>query len=429
MYLKRSLVWVFLIIPVMPVLFWITQKPLSLRFPSFYVTLVSLGQVSALVGMSLFAVALILSSKLKIFDRTMRGLNRVYINHHLIGTAAFILLLLHPIFLASSYAIFSVKQAFIFLLPNLSNIPNTLGGLALFLLIALLIITFYFAIKYHVWKFLHRFLGLAFLVAFFHLFLIPSDVSVNMPLRIYMLSLSLFALGFYFYHVFLQGKIKQKFEYIISKVEHYGSITEISMKPKVAKLKYKSGQFAFFSFLDASVSKEQHPFSFASAPSDSELFICAKNLGDYTSHMGDLKPNSSVFIDGPYGYFNFEHSENKKQIWIAGGIGITPFLSMAKSLQESDYYVDLYWGVKTKSEAFCLDELQRIASNGHLRVIPVYSEEGNRVSAKYIESAGSELENKDIFICGPLVMMKDLKRQFLELGVPKKFIHSEEFEL
>ena len=118
------------------------------------------------------------------------------------------------------------------------------------------------------------------------------------------------------------------------------------------------------------------------------------------------------------------------QIWVAGGIGITPFLSMAKSLPESGYKIDLYYSVKTASELIDWDSLYGVAmaKNGNFRVIPYVGDQyKDRLSVDLIEKMSGEITNRDIFICGPPPMMASLKKQFKDKGVPTARIHSEEF--
>ena len=96
---RKNIGWLTIIILcLLPVARWFFALPLSVRFFDFSTGLTSLGQIFGLVGMTLFSLNLILSSRLKILDEFFYGLNIVYGHHRVVGTVAFSLLLFHPYF-------------------------------------------------------------------------------------------------------------------------------------------------------------------------------------------------------------------------------------------------------------------------------------------------------------------------------------------
>jgi hypothetical protein len=131
--------------------------------------LTSIGQLTALVGMIVFAWSLILSTRIKLFEDYFKGMNGVYIAHHLLGGISFILLMIHPISLALTYLPISYRATALFLLPHEDWTVN-LGIASLLCMMALLILTYYVEIPYHFWKFTHKFLGLAFFIGGLHSF-------------------------------------------------------------------------------------------------------------------------------------------------------------------------------------------------------------------------------------------------------------------
>ena len=179
------------------------------------------------------------------------------------------------------------------------------------------------------------------------------------------------------------------------------------------------------------MSAESHPFSLSSAP-DMPLRFLVKELGDYTNKIGSVNKGDSAFVEGPFGAFNFKTFANKKQVWIAGGVGIAPFLSMLRSLSSKDmeYSVDFYFSVKDKNSLVFKEEIEFIAQrNRNLNVVFWISDEDGFINANYIKEKTSDIKERDILICGPVPMMSVLKKQFLSLGVDKKSIHIEEFQL
>jgi len=190
------------------------------------------------------------------------------------------------------------------------------------------------------------------------------------------------------------------------------------------------GQFVFVSFDDAHLGRgwEFHPFSITSAPGDPQLRLVVKALGDYTSALRRLEPGGRARVEGPYGALSYTNIGNARQIWIAGGIGVTPFLSIARSLVAADYEVDFYYCTERIPEAYFEPELFEISEgNRRLRVIRIRRDRLGFVTAADVAGASRDLPSKDILICGPPVMIRGLRSQFLKLGVPARQLHSEEF--
>lgn len=419
----------FIILSLIPSFFWFYSKPINMRFVSSVATLTSLGQITGLTGMAMFALTLILSARFKFLENYFGGLNRIYIIHHFFGSFAFILLLFHPLFLALKFVQFSTRSAALFLLPG-SDLSINFGIIALLLMILLLVITFYTKFSYQVWKFSHKFLGFAFFFGSLHSFFIQSDISQNLALRIYMLILISFAVIAFIYHSILAKFFVKYFYYLVEDVKILKeNVVEITMSPRNKKIDFIPGQFIFVSFIGSNVSSESHPFSISSTASDKNLTLTIKSLGDYTSQLKNLKAGTLAKIEGPFGKFFSQNFANKDQIWIAGGIGITPFLSMARSLKNIQNKIDLYYCVSEEKEAIFLEELLKISNlNSNFRIIPFYSQKYGHISVKFIQNISGDLSKKEIFLCGPLGMMRSLKEQFLNLKISRQNIHSEEFQ-
>ncbi len=418
---------IIIFLSIFPIFIWSLMSPLGSRFSDINTITTSLGQISGLVGMVLFSVNIILAGRFKFLDKYFKGLDKVYVNHSKIGSIAFSLMLFHPLFLVIKYLIVSTREAALFFVPFI-NMPISWGILSLLIMIILISLTFYIKIKYNVWKISHKFMTLAFLFAILHTMLISSDVSRNNILRYYILILALFAL-FVILRKFLMEKFSiNRFKYNIKNVKQLNKdILEIEMEPFGQMMTYLSGQFAFFSFLSSGVSSESHPFSISSSDVDTNLKITVKNLGDYTGTLINLKQGDNVIVDGPYGNFSYKNVTNKNQIWIAGGIGITPFYSMAQVLNE-EYYIDFYYCVKEEGEAVYVKELQDIAlKNPNFKFNLWSTKDKGFINGEIMSTESGGLADKDIFFCGPPILMNSLKEQFISLGININKIHYENF--
>lgn len=393
----------------------------------------TLGRMTGIVGMVLFAINMILSARVKFLEPYFQGLPNLYNKHHLIGAIAFGLILFHPLFLGAQFLSVSIVVAAQFFIPNSKNLPLLGGIIALGIMIISLFITFYIRVTYQRWRFSHQFLGLAFIIASLHMFFIPSDVSNYSSLFWYMLVLVILGVSAFLYRSLFGRFFVKKYSYIVKNVTNKNnSITEIILSPVGQPMPYKAGQFAFVSFRAKNFSSEPHPFSIISKEGDTEIGFAIKKLGDYTNFLNQIPIESSVLLEGAYGEFSqMAKNKNNDQIWISGGIGVTPFISMARSLAINETkHIDLYYCVQSQEEAVYLDIFEEIAKERNtFRVISSYSKEQGYLTAQKIEELSGNLTNKEIYICGPVPMMQILRHQLITIGIPNNQIHSEEFNL
>ncbi len=433
---KIGLIVIFLV-SFIPVLIWISLRPLAFRFENAYLTLTSVGQLTALIGITLFSMGMVLSARLKFLEPYFGGLDRMYNVHHIVGTLAFIFLLVHPLVLSVRYISMSFYDAGAFLLPS-ADWPRNFGIFSLALFIGLLYATFFAKWKYQVRRFAHQILGVAFFLGALHTFFIPSDISNNAILKYPMFLLVAFALAAFSYRTLFGRTTIHRFDYTVGAVNLLDeTVTEVVLFPdrkeENEKMHYEPGQFLFMSIKSDEVIPEVHPFSISSSSDEPVIRITSKALGDYTTTLRSLKVGATAKLEGPFGSFSYIHGKNIKQIWIAGGIGITPFLSMARYLKdhtETGHQVDFYYSTKTRQEMIFLEELNQISAvYPNFRVFPFNADEFGFLNMDAVEKMSQDIVGKDIYVCGPPPMMHSIVAQCKGKGVPRSLIHSEEFKL
>jgi predicted ferric reductase len=171
---------------------WLLSASVSSRFGSTSIMLLSLGQLSGLLGLSLFATSLWLNSRIKIFNYFLT-IGEVCREHHNLGSIGFILMLVHPAVLAIRYSLTSVVVASEFLLPR-HNLINLAGLVALFLLSVMMLATYYLTKYRFIWIWSHRMALVAYILAGLHLIFVTSDTSRYPALKYYLLFLMVFGL-------------------------------------------------------------------------------------------------------------------------------------------------------------------------------------------------------------------------------------------
>jgi predicted ferric reductase len=309
------------------------------------------------------------------------------------------------------------------------NIGKPLGFYALVLILVgvLLSAAPYFKrkIPYHKWINIHKLMGLFYVMAVIHGIMVKSLIQELPITRIYVFGMAFIGVGAWIYRAFLFNLLHRKIDYTITDVTKKGhGITEVSMQPVAKSLQYLAGQFAFFNF--PSINKrEQHPFTISSHPYADGLRITVKELGDFTNDFNNkLKIGDSVFVEGPYGHFSSRYIKEKEQIWIAGGIGITPFLSLAKYMYTNK--VNLFWCVNSEEEAVYSNELETIAKDNPNFNFTIWSSK----ASGYLTADELKLKNyvdKGYLICGPKTLKENMIKQLGAKGVKDKSIYDEEF--
>src|SRR3989344_2497840 len=368
--------FVIIVLSLIPVLLWFVLGPGDKELTGLASTTHSLGELTALVAMTMFALTFILSTRISFIEDIFGGLDKVYIAHGILGSTSLMLILFHPILLVLKFIPSDIKQAALYLLPS-SHWSVNFGIIALVGLIFLIFLTLFTKIKYNYWKFSHEFLILVFIITILHIFLVRGDASqdnIFTGYYIYASIVSIIGIFGFSYSLFIKNRLFKAATYRIKSIIKMNNNTyEITFIPDHKPISYKSGQFIFIRFYNKKLGKETHPFSIASKSNSPMIKIIIKVLGDYTNKMQHLKIGDKVSLEGPYGRVNYERKGDKDQIWIAGGIGITPFIGMAEDLRNNNIKnnIDLYYSVKNSSDLVGIEELNEIASiTNKFRIIP-----------------------------------------------------------
>jgi predicted ferric reductase len=420
---------------VVPLVVWAGSAPLGPRFDGRYVALTSIAVLLALAGTSAFALNLVLGARLRPVETLFGGLERMYKAHRLNGQIAFVLLLGHVGFILASRATISTSTALDLLRPG-AGWTVFAGVLAFAGMTIAIVLTLFVRLGHELFVYVQRSFGVVFLGATYHVFTTRGALDGSRSLSLYMVSLATLGIAAYLYRSVLGSLLVRRSKYRVAAVNRLDEfVTEVVMEPREAPLLYAPGQFLFVNFREPFSAQfppfarnQFHPFSITSAPSEQRLRITVKAVGDYTRALRTLERGVEAVVEGPYGAFTSRDVPNDRQIWIAGGIGVTPFLSMARSLNGDAPAVDLYYCVEHEPEAHFVDELRSIArERENFRVVVVPRDRDGFLTAERLTVETPDLESADVLICGPPEMIVSLRSQLRAGGVPAERIHAEEF--
>lgn len=203
---------------------------------------------------------------------------------------------------------------------------------------------------------------------------------------------------------------------------------------------YKAGQFVWLNIGHIPFSLSENPFSISSAPSGGpDLSFVIKELGDFTSQLGQVKAGEKAYIDGPHGTLTVAGRHEPGIALIAGGVGIAPMLSILREchLTDDPRQRVLVYGNRTEGQIVCREEIEAFARSGKTRMIYVLREpdagwraQRGVVDADLIERVfdQSQFETWLFVLCGPPAMMTGVEELLMSKGVAATRILSERFQ-
>ncbi|WP_299664713.1 ferric reductase-like transmembrane domain-containing protein [uncultured Ruegeria sp.] len=376
------------------------------------------------IAFLLMTCSIILSTRATVLENWFGGLDRMYQVHRTIGVLAALFALVH-FFGVPKELPAGVDPALNVMVPS-----APLGMLGLIFLVIGLFIALNRKIRYSFWRPTHKIMGLVYILIFGHFFTAPPVFVAQFgPSGLLLLAAGIVGVVCMFYSVFGMNR-RTAVPFTIEAVNALERATEVVLKPSGKKLDFKPGQFAFVEISGKGWS-EPHPFTISSAPHDDHLKFTMKVLGDWTRKIREeLQPGGEVKVRGPYGCFDAE-SAGPKQIWLAGGIGLTPFLSKLRAMQPDDKrQIHLVYAAREEQDAIFLDELKdRAAQLGNVTLVPLFSDEGNFARVDMMkQKLPDPLDSYEYFMCGPKPMIDGLMKDLKTAGVPRRKIHTEAFE-
>ena len=434
-YIRRGWIVLLALIIGVPVYSWMVHTVWSDAWGSSFMTLKFLGQITGIIGAQLFAFSLILSSRVKFLERLFGGLDKLYSVHHKTGVIGFAFLAVHPLVLAFRFVPGSFEDAANFLSPLGNTMPITLGIFSFLGMLLLLGLTFYGIIfSYPTLKRAHSFFGFAFFLGFLHVFFIPSSLSTDTLLKVSLLGTAAIGLIGFTYRTLFGKWVVYRYHYMISSVKDLGGgMTEVTLVPEAERMQYLPGQFAVLSFPELSfLSSEEHPFTISSSGLHEELRFSIKALGDYTGKLSLLKEEMEALVEGPFGEFSYLYGK-QRQIWVAGGIGVTPFVSMAEYILAQDmlsYTIDLFYSSRSDADGAYKELFAAVASKHPtftFHFMP--SDTKGFITGELLLAETRDLHARDVFVCGPPRMVSALSDQLLVLNFPVKSLRTERFAL
>lgn len=372
-------------------------------------------------GYGLLLGSLLLMLRETVLARALGGLDRMYLWHHRTGVVAYVLLLTHPLALAAAAWTESPLLAWETLSPLAEGAAERLGWISLLLLMLGLATTFSRSIGYRRWRWLHLSLAAGVVTGLAHLWQLGIDEPLSPVLGLTLVILV--------WRLAREDTGLSAQPYVVTATTPVArDLVEITLRPLARPIVSSAGQFALVAFFSGPRFRgcgEYHPFTLSAVGNDGQLRIAVKALGDCTRHLQSIEPGVAARVDGGFGSA-FAERTAVPQLWLAGGVGITPFLGLLRAgpVSEPTTLIYLY---RNEGDAAFLAELQVLAAADpklSLRAVATGDDAVNFVS---LLSEATPLGRRECYLCGPPGMIAAAQKQLRQMGVEARRIHCERF--
>jgi predicted ferric reductase len=398
--------------------------------------LITIGRLAGLYGALAMAFQLLLVARLPWLDRRL-GMDRLTSWHRWVGFTIFWMLVGHLTFIAFGNAGSDGPIAEI--IRQATELEGILRALVAWVIIMVVgVVSARFArrrMAYETWHFIHLYTYIAIFLAFTHQVTVGSTFRKSELATAYWWGLWTFALG-----SVLIGRLvlpfwrnwRHQFRVAAVVPESHDVVSVYIEGKDLDQLGAKAGQFFLWRFVTRDRWWQANPFSLSAAPNGKYLRLTAKALGTGSADIRNIEVGTRVFAEGPYGAFTTMHQTRPNALLVAGGVGVTPVRAL---LEEIKGHVVVLYRVTDPREAVLLRELEGLAraKGAVLRLVTGSSKtitaNGPLLGPNNIAALVPDVEDRDVFICGPNGMTDAVMRSLSELGVPSNQIHAERFAL
>ncbi len=394
--------------------------------------------LSGILALWWMSAGMLLATRPVWLENVFGGLDKLYRLHKNFGIGAGVLILLHwqlewlPKTLAKAGLIARPARGG----PRPPEdwwigLAKEVGEWAGYILMALVVIALIRRIPYRYFRLVHKVFPLVFLAGAFHgLLLMPKDFWQT-PLA--WLTLAVTAVGVVPALLSLSGRIGRSRRHAaqIERIETCPDrVLLVSLRPTAQWPGHTAGQFVFADF--GHRGEGPHPFTIASAwsPDDGTLTLAIKALGDYTATLAQrLTVGQPVMLEGPYGRFDFAEDKAEHQVWIAGGIGVTPFLARLQALGEQPEHgrlVDFFYCLPRRHPGDVTDQLQALCAASGVRLHLRETDSDGQLDPAEVKAALQP--SGSVWFCGPRTWGEALQRKLQSSGLLPGQFHRELFE-
>lgn len=432
---------------------WLIAEPRVFEANTFFAVRDWATQYTGVIAISAMSIAMMLSLRPRWPERWLNGLDKMYRLHKWLGIGALVVAIVH--WLWTKGAKWAVGFGWVTRPPRGARPPienpveaylltwrgtaEGVGEWAFYIAVVLIAIALVRLIPYRWFRKTHRFVAPAYLVLVFHAVVLTRFGYWTTPLGVVLAIL--LAGGTWAALMSIFGRIgaSRRVRGRIVALQYYPAVRSLEGEFELEEgwPGHKGGQFAFAT---SDRAEGAHPFTIASAwnPATRRITLVAKELGDYTGRLRETKSvGDEVTIEGPYGCFTFENGK-PLQIWIGGGIGITPFIAGMKQIamdrqaeggNASPREVYLFHSTAEYDEA-AIRKLEADAAASGIQMHVLVDARDGRLTGERIRAKVPGWRDASVWFCGPVGFARALRADLAAAGFPvDEHFHQELFDM
>jgi len=300
--------------------------------------------------------------------------------------------------------------------------------------------------SYEVWRWVHIGLAvLALVTAAFHIYLLNHLIR-NPVMRAWFIGVGTLLIVTLTRRWVIRPLLRHDRKYLVQEViQESPVVSTLVLTPRhnwQPGLRFLPGQFAWIRLDSARKPWDEHPFTIASsADRPREVEFTVRHVGDFTRAVGRLRVGAQVRLDGPYGDFTVDIRQTRPLLLIAGGVGVTPMMSILRTLAHRGDFrpATLVMAARHEQDLLFRSELRDLSARLPLRVLEVLSAPpehwsglNGRVDASILHLALPTRKDRaetDVYICGSPPMVGGVLAGLRRLRVPGQRIHTEQFDM
>lgn len=401
--------------------------------------LTAAGRLTGLLGGYTVAVVLLLMSRAPWIEHGL-GSDRLARWHAMGGRYLLSLLVAHALLITWGYAA-TAQTGFLSeastLLVAVPNVLLATIGLGLLVVVGLVSArSVRRRVSYETWYLVHLLTYLGVGLSFLHVLTAGADFQTGWARTAW---IGLYAavgaaLLWWRWLVPVRDALRHRLRVAAVTTEASGVVSITVSGEGLDRLGAQPGQFFRWRFLTPGGWWQSHPYSLSALPTDRQLRITVKDLGDHSHDLQGLRPGTRVIAEGPYGALTPARRRGRGVLLLAGGIGITPLRTMLEHHRNDPTTdpgaVTLIYRANHADELILASELDDLAKADHIEVHYVLGAPGSDTDAlveQRLRPLVPDLADRDAFVCGPPRFMDAARESLLRCGVPAPRIHAEQF--
>ena len=390
--------------------------------PGTWFTTAAISLASGVTALTLMATAAMLGARWGFVESWFGGLDRVYRVHKWMGIWALGFASCH---LAFKAGMDGWDTAAIVTLP--SGVTRLVRQLSYVALMFIVLLALNRNIPYSMWRWWHKLSGPLFLIVILHSLSIKSPIELATPAGLWLALVSVLGIAAAAYKLLLYRFFSTHAEYKVTDISPGGSAVHMTLMPVGRPILFEPGQFGFLRMKEDGL-REPHPFTIASGNRpDGQVEFLIRSLGDYTQKLiAETKIGMRADIYAPYGCFK-RRMEAKREVWIGGGVGISPFVAWLKDETAGGFdKVTLFYFYTPGREFPNAQVLADMARQRGAEFVPVL--EGPAFSQRFAEIArDADPTVVDVSFCGPNGLLEQIRQQMRRNDIPESNLRYEYF--